>query len=89
MGEKTNAHRVLIGKHEEAVWKILRTGKDNIKMNPKGRVWVVVVGSSEKVHVARYCKHGNGAYGSTNCAEFFSNENILGSRGFCPTELVG
>jgi hypothetical protein len=59
VGEKTNAHRVLVGKPEEAAWKILGTGKNNIKMNPKGRVWVVL-GSSEQVHVVGYSKHGNG-----------------------------
>lgn len=49
MGVKTNAHRVLVGKPEETAWKILGTVKDNIKMNLKERVWVVV----ELIHVAR------------------------------------
>jgi len=49
VGVKTNAHRVLVGKPEETAWKILGTVKDNIKMNLKERVWVVV----ELIHVAR------------------------------------
>jgi chaperonin cofactor prefoldin len=49
VGVTTNAHRVLVGKPEETAWKILGTGKDNIKMNLKERVWVVV----ELIHVAR------------------------------------
>jgi hypothetical protein len=45
---KRYAHKVLLGKYEETAWKILGTGKDNIKMNLKERVWVVV----ELIHVA-------------------------------------
>jgi hypothetical protein len=39
VGVKTNAHRVMVGKPEETAWKILGTGKDNIKMNLKECGW--------------------------------------------------
>lgn len=42
VGNKRNAHRVLARKPEETAWKTLGTGKDNIKINLKERVWAVV-----------------------------------------------
>jgi hypothetical protein len=70
---KTNAHWVLAGKPEETAWKILGTGKDNIK-NESERKSMGDGGidscSSEQVHVAGCCQHGNEAYDSTKCAEF-------------------
>lgn len=49
MGEETNAHGVLVGAPEETACKTLGTGKDNIQINPKERVWEVV----ELINVAR------------------------------------